>query len=149
MEADNKWFYLRIGVVLLSFISARFVVTPLDPDFLHPAPWYFPFEIAGFLALGMIFVNSFQAFKSPSEKWFRPSWFLNPLDRKQPLVSFDAAACCLISYGLGSAVMGMLSAPANWSWEIPLSGGCGVWLGVRLSMLVYRNQLEQSSVRGS
>jgi len=131
--------------MLLSFVSAFFFVIPPHPDFLHPAPFYFPFAIIAFLALGVLYVISIPAtLKHVSEKWQRPSWFLTPFNPKQPLVFFDFGAFGLMFYGLGCAVIGLSSAPTNWAWEIPVSGGCGVWLGVRLGMLVHRNRLEGS-----
>jgi hypothetical protein len=143
MQSSNRWLYVRMAIIILSALSARFVIMPQHPDFEHPAPWYFPFVIAGFMSLGIPFALSIQGLSSrSSEKWQKPSWLVPPFSIKQPLVSFDMTAYCIIAYGFTSALMGLSTTPNNWSWEISVSAGIGVWIGVRLCMFIYRNRIE-------
>lgn len=143
MEFNNRWLYVRIAIIVLSFFSAQFSAMPQHPDFMQPAPWYFPLAIAGFMAFGVPFVLVSQTLSNgSSEKWQRPSWFLPPFSYKQPLVSFDMTAYCIIAYGLSSAMVGLSNIPSDWSWEIYVSAGIGVRIGVRLCTFIYRDRLN-------
>ncbi len=146
MKSGRNCLYMRIAVTLLSCLSAYFAVIPSHPDFFHPAPVTFVLEIVGIVAAGLIFVLSFSSRSMlSSELWKRPSWYLSPFDRKQPIVFFDFASYCVASYGLGGAVVSTFGPRPNWSWEIPVSAGIGVWLGVRLSLLVFRGRMERAN----
>ena len=98
--------------------------------------------LSGAMAVAVPFVLSLSSLARPlEEKWERPSWFSNPFNLKQPLPGFSLVAACMIFYGLSSAAMSSAGTAPNWSWEIPVAGGCGVWLGVRLSMFLYSGRL--------
>ena len=144
MKPRRNWLYIRISAFLLSFLSAFASPMPVHLDYAHRAPASFLLTLCGILAAGVLFVLSLSARSMPSSGlWKRPNWFVSPFDRKQPLVFFDFGAYCMMLYGLGGAVTSLLSNVNNWSWEIPVSAACGVWLGVRISVLVYRNQIER------
>lgn len=138
MESNNRWFWGQIGILFLGFLSGLIVV-PGHPDFMNPAPLSFIAEVSGFMAFGVIFAVSLNR---STEKWSRLTWSSRPFDRDQPLVFFDFGSYCLLAHGAGSAIKGLLSTPASWSWEIPVSGAVGVWLGVRLCMLIFKSRIE-------
>jgi hypothetical protein len=141
--SDRINLYWRAGILVLSAASGALTRWPPNLDFLHPTPWYFLLEIGAFGVLAIPLVLSFSAASSRGpDKWRRPSWFASPFEFKQPTLLFELGAHCLISYGVGCAIYGTLDTPIIWAWEIPFAAGCGIWLGVRVSMLVYRGRFE-------
>lgn len=142
MESKKgHWVFIRLFLILLCGLSAHFVVTPSHPDFMEPAPWYFPLVLAGFMILGVPFVLASQTLSRRGyEKFLFPSWYLPPFSFKQPLVSFDMTSYCFIGYSIGGAIEGLSKTPNDWSWEIPLSLGIGVWIGVRVFAFMYRER---------
>jgi hypothetical protein len=62
----------------------------------------------------------------------------------QPLVFFDFCSYCAIASGLGSALRVMFGENHSWEWQIPILVGVGLWVGVRLGMLIFRKKMNMS-----
>jgi hypothetical protein len=134
MSSNLNWSYLKILIVIISALSGFFASQPENSDFLAPAPWYFPLTIILFMATGLPFIVTMMR---KAENLQRPTWNSSPLSFDQPLIIFDLSAYCTIAYGAMMALVNLQNTPYNWSWEIPLSAGIGIWIGVRLSVQLY------------
>jgi hypothetical protein len=141
-QLNNRWFAARLGLVALSFIASPiFLERTLSGEFSEPS-WSFPLILTAIVAVGVVFVIALQKINPlASGTLARPSWSTNPFVIRSPLLIFHVGAWCLMSLGVGSLMFGLLSTPRNWAWELPLSAGLGVWLGVRL-MSIGANGVE-------
>jgi hypothetical protein len=92
----------------------------------------------------LLFLLGIQAkrVRQSEDKWQRPSWFLNPLNYKQPLQFFDAASYYVFALAAGCAFFGLSASPVSWAWELPLSVGLGLWIGVRFSLIAFKESIE-------
>lgn len=144
-EGDDRarWLIARGALLLLSFGGAFLGDLPVHHDFEHPAPVSFLAIIIGFTLFGLIYVVSISSvFKTADAKWLRPSLFIRPFGSRQPLVSFDTGAICMLAYAVGGAVRGLSESPHNWFWEIPVTAAIGLWIGVRLIMVLESARVE-------
>lgn len=144
MIKNNIWLLVRILLILISMISARNFL-PAEPyAFNDPAPWHIPIIITLLVAAAIPFILSIpNIFRSPpSSTWHRPSWLHNPFEWDQPLLLFDLGAYCFLSGGVVCAITAFSTNPPNWAWEVPASIGAGMWIGVRVSMMIFRKQME-------
>lgn len=145
MKNSRKiWLTVRIVLILLAFAQSSSFIDSFSGDF-SKAAWPFFFEIIGIAAISVFAITSFLLPNGASgEKWLRPSWFINPLNVRQVLILFDFASYYLLSLGLGCLVFGLLRNPPNWVWEIPLSIGVGVFLGVHTVLLFFKDRFESA-----
>jgi hypothetical protein len=146
MQPPNKWFALRLLVIVVFASGGR-----IFPHDVEPVPWIFaPF---GFFAafLGLFAQSSFRISSSGTRCiWRRPSWyenpFTNPFKNTQPLQFFHMGAFCFMCLGLVMFVFG----PWDWSRGLPFpffvfSFGLGVWTFVRVFCLVYGRRMDESN----
>ena len=136
------WVALRAIILLLGLMQSATFMRSMNGDFSKPS-WSFPFVMAALVALGILFIFFIQTVNPRSiSKWYRPSWFRNPFNYKQPLQIFDFAAFYFLSVGFGCLFFGLTRDPTSWVWELPIAIGCGAWLGVRLCVLVFADRFE-------
>jgi hypothetical protein len=140
----NLWLAVRIVLILLAFAQSNSFIDSFSGDF-SKAAWPFFFELIAIAAISVFAIVSFLLpSKASGEKWLRPSWFINPLNIRQVLILFDFASYYLLSLGIGCLVFGLLRNPPNWVWEIPLSIGVGVFLGVHALLLFSKDRFESA-----
>jgi hypothetical protein len=72
----------------------------------------------------------------------RPTLYAKPLRFDEPPQMFYVGALCAMASGVGYFVVGIFDATVRWFWELPLSAGAGVWLGVRLCVWGFPNRFE-------
>jgi hypothetical protein len=146
IQNGRLWLVVRICWMLIGFLQAKLFLGSMTDDFSH-ASWSFPFEMSAVLAIGLLFILSFQAnrLRTTEEKWLRPSWRQNPFSYKQPLLFFDASAYYMLALASGCAALGLSRAPMNWAWELPFAIGCGLWIGVRLCMIAFPKSLQPAN----
>jgi len=138
-----KWFYIRWVTLLLTYGSGLVLATPYDPDYLNSAPLKFIFEMLAFGIFSTFLLVSFRVMKSSKYEngLYRPSWSRNPFARGQVLVNFHLGALVFMTYALGCVTKTIFIGPQSFFWEIPFFFGLGVWIGARVCMFVYRNEL--------
>lgn len=143
MKKGGLWFTCRVIFILISIAFAPFYVHSQPGDFSKPS-WGFLFGMTAICAGAVFLLAVFQSFnKNDQRGWYRPSWFQNPFAFNQPLQTFDSGSYDAMALGVGSLVVGLLSVPANWAWELPMSIGLGVWIGVRLCMVAFRDKIVE------
>ena len=133
MESSAQhWLWLRITAVGLSFLSARWSLSQMSGDFSRPSV-LFAIILTGFCAFGVAFVWLLQKMNPwSSATWQRPSWSASPFTMHAPLQLFHLGGWCSVATGLGGLVFDLFVQPRDWAWEVPLSAGVGILLGVRL-----------------
>ena len=145
MQAKTRvWLIVRIGLVVASAVVPWIQGVPQDPDYVHPAPYYFPLMLAAITVLGISFVLAMNGLNGKRDAWSRPSWLRCPFRADQPLDFFHFAAWCMISYAAGCFISSLGADSPNWFWEIPLAVGVGMWLGIRLNF-PRRSDADQST----
>ena len=92
----------------------------------------------------ILFVVGLQAANPLSAPvWRRPSWSLNPFQPREPLQFFHLGAFHFMAGGVVGLVAAIFRGPAVVPLAVSLiSVGCGVWLGVRLCMVVFRRKMQ-------
>jgi len=131
--AWNIWLIVRIGFCLIGLIQSYFFIAEMPGDFSQPS-WLFFFEMAGFSIFGIIFVHGmWKLNRWVASDWGTPSWLSNPFAVNRPLQLFHAGAWYLIAVGIGCLILGMARTPKTWVWEIPLSLGIGMLVGVQIT----------------
>lgn len=136
------WVVLRVVILLLGLLQSRTFLESMGGEFSKPS-WSFPFVMVGLVSIGILFIFFIQTTNPRSvDKWYKPSWFRNPLNYKQPLQLFNLAAFYFLSVGVGCLFIGLRREPTSWAWEFPMAIGCGAWLGVRLCVLVFSDRFE-------
>jgi len=132
------WFALRVAMILVAVIQS-WTASSWAAQFPSPS-LSFPFLMGSICAVAIVALASFR--RPPADEAhqakLRLSWFHNPLSLREPLGLFDLAAYYFIALGIGLAAISLSASPRNWAWELPLSVGCGVWLGVRLAARLFR-----------
>ena len=143
MEKGAFWFTCRVILILMSIAFTPFYMRSQSGDFPEPSLRFLVGMIA--ICAGTVFLlAAFQSFnKNDQREWYRPSWFKNPFAFNQPLQTFDSGAYDAMALGAGSLVAGLLSAPINWAWELPMSIGLGLWIGVRFCLVIFKNRIVE------
>jgi hypothetical protein len=92
----------------------------------------------------ILFVVGLQAVNPWSASvWRRPSWCLNPFQAKEPLQFFHLGAFHFMAGGVVGLAAALFRGPAGVPLAVSLIAiGCGIWLGVRLCMVVFRRKMQ-------
>lgn len=136
------WLGVRIVVLLVGLLQSPFFAKSLRGDFSKPS-WTFALEMVFFVCLGIfliIFIQSSNSRSSPV--WIKPSWFVNPLNYKQPIQIFHMGAFYFLAVGAGCFFLGVYRTEISWLWELPASVGFGMWLGVKISTKIFRSKFN-------
>ncbi len=139
----NKWFWIRIIIVIMGS-SSGLSITSLEILESSNVDWIACLALLLFIPFGLSFVIAIQAFNPLSAKiWRKPSWYLNPFIFKEPLQGFHLIAFHFMFAGIVACMTlvnrGKEAAPLALSL---LSIGIGIWLGVQLSMLLFKKKME-------
>jgi hypothetical protein len=147
-QSRSFWLLVRICWVALGiFQSGWFLRALASDDFSRPS-LTFLFEISAIVAIALFVLLGIQAARRreiTESKWLRPSWLENPFRYDQPILLFDAGSYYFLALALGCAFLGLSKTPTNWAWELPLSIGCGLWVGVRLVLIAFRTSFKPSA----
>lgn len=130
-------------MLLLSYGGGWIFTTPPEPDYLHAAPLKFVVELFAFGTFLIFFLVSFRIVKSAKSenRLYRPSTYRNPFERGQLLVNFDLGGLMVMALALGYLTKTASIGPPSFFWELPFFFGLGVWVGVRVCAIFYRNEL--------
>ena len=143
------WLSFRIAWIILGLIQGPYFVAALDADRIRRPSWAFAIEMIGIISIGVIALVGIQAGKrATTAKWPRPSWFENPFGLDRPVSIFEAGAYYVLAAGISSAVVELRSTPRTWAWEILVSSGIGLWLGVQICLIAYRKCFATSPSEG-
>lgn len=140
------WFRLNVAIIASCAIFAplQVILSGAPPGF-DKGSWSFPWLIAGFSLFAVVMLVGMQAINPWSEgRWVRPSLYVSPLRFNEPLQTFYMGALGSMAAGFGYFVLGIFDARVRWFWELPLSAGVGVWLGVRLCVWGFPKRIETS-----
>lgn len=138
------WFRLNVAIIASCAIAAplRIILSGAPPGF-DKGSWSFPWLIAGISLFAVVMPVGMQSINPWSkERWMRPTLHMNPLRFDEPLQTFYMGALYAMAAGVGYFVLGIFDAAVRWFWELPLSVGVGVWLGVRLCVWGFPNRFE-------
>ncbi len=141
----NLWVAVRVGAMVLAAIVAWRVPlrAPFDPPLNWPALWI----IFAFFPVVLPIIIGLQRFNPRSGKvWRRPSWKVNPLSFRDPILILHFAAILAITQGITVLSRLLLTArPIFIESLVPLAMGAGAWLGVRLTIVIYKAKFLESS----
>lgn len=141
-NGTSLWMWLRIAVLLLGLLQSEFLIGSMKGDF-SKAAWPFAIEMICLVSFGILFVLFIQSTNPRSApRWYKPSWFHNPFNYKQPVQIFHMGAFYFLASGIGCFFLGISRPEVRWLWELPVSIGCGLWLGVRCSVAVFRDKFQ-------
>jgi uncharacterized membrane protein (DUF4010 family) len=137
------WIAVRGALIIAGLVQSKSMVASLGQEF-RESSWSFPLEMTAICAFAILFLIGIQAkrVRQSEEKWQRPSWFRNPFNYRQPLQFFDAISYYAFALAVGCAIFGLSESPISWAWELPFSVGLGLWIGVRLSLIAFKESLE-------
>jgi hypothetical protein len=141
---DRAWFLLNVAIIASCAIVAplQVILSGAPPGF-DKGSWSFPWLIGGFSLFAVVILVGMQAINPWSEgRWMRPTLYTRPLRFDEPLQTFYMGALCAMAAGVGYLVLGRFDASVRWLWELPLSVGVGVWLGVRLCIWGFPKRFE-------
>lgn len=138
----NKWFWVRVLVVGAGAISGFSITSPETVETSN-VDWTACLIMLLFTPLGLTFIIGIQALNPYSAKnWRKPSWDINPFLFKEPLQFFHLGSFHFLAGGLVACTTlldrGKAAAPLAVSL---LSIGIGVWLGVQLCMILFKNKM--------
>lgn len=141
---EKKWLYLRIGSIIISGLVGVFI------GFQKGVPqlefnWINGFQVIVAVA-GILLVLIWIQIGNPFLKWRKPSWSANPYLFSEPIQFFHFAAFQILTFGISILVTLLFN---NNSSAAPLaaffiSTGFGVWIGVRLCMVIIRKKMEDN-----
>jgi hypothetical protein len=141
LMVDRKYFCLAARIVILAafFIQGIFLMNNMPGDFPKPPRFLFVMMIA--IPCVAVFVGfSLQMSRlNPGGNWLKPSWFISPFNRRQPIIFFDFASYLSLAMGAGCFVAGWLHDNPQWQWEFPAFVGFGVLVGVRAVIYFNKN----------
>jgi uncharacterized membrane protein (DUF4010 family) len=137
------WSVVRGALIVAGLVQSKSMIASMGQEF-RESSWSFPLVMTAICAFALLFLIGIQAkrVRQSEEKWQRPSWFQNPFNYKQPLQFFDAISYYAFALAAGCAFFGLSTPPISWAWELPFSVGLGLWIGVRLSLIAFRESLE-------
>jgi hypothetical protein len=143
-EENSIWLIWRIAMIVACMLVVPYVMRDQRNDFPEPA-LAFPIGIAAACCASVLLFSWIRVMsKTKLQEWRIPSWRSNPFVINEPLQNFSDAAYSLIGAGFASMAAELIHQPRTWSWELLLSIGFGFWLGVRLSVIAFRNSFAAS-----
>jgi hypothetical protein len=141
-KTRKTWLIARIFLILLGVFQGYSFTANMSGDFSNPS-WLFLVEMVVIVAFRIVFVISIQANNCNAlAKWQCPSWYVNPFNYREPLQFFDAASYYFLATGFTALILAFTESPFLWAWALPLSIGVGIMIGVRLSLLIFKNRLN-------
>ena len=146
MKSEKSiWLIWRIAMIVACMFVVPYVMRDQRNDFPEPALAFPIFLMAGccafVLLLSWVGVTSS---KTQLQEWRIPSWRSNPFVINEPLQNFSDAAYSLLAASFTSMAVELVHQPRTWSWELFFSVGLGFWLGVRLSLIAFKNRFTAS-----
>jgi len=131
-KRSANWLAVRATLLLAAALPLALVVANIHADYALASVWMMP-SIAGSAMAMTCFALQYQRMiPGLVLRWRPPSWLENPLALHQPLQWGLLVSEVLMLSGLGCASVDMLAIPHHCSWEIPVSAGMGMWLGICL-----------------
>lgn len=145
MLSVNIWVWLRVVAIL--FVAIGACITPLEPRFKPSLDWPALLGIVVFIPVALVLVIGFQRLNPGSAKvWHRPSWSTNPFDFRDPIQFFNLGAFLSIAQGIVALLRVLVtSVPLYPEAFVPLTMGIGIWLGVKMVVLLYPAKFNQSA----
>ncbi|TDN64963.1 hypothetical protein C8D83_10234 [Halothiobacillus neapolitanus] len=144
MLKRESWQYFRIIAFCISYLAGLVLPRPVNSDYMHSSTMFFALELIA-ISMTMVFaLVSLRVLRSGAhdEPLRLPNGCENPFASGQLLSTYDAASVNIMGYALGCMTMELLETPVTYYWQIPILLGAGVWLGVRLSVFVYRSEIS-------
>lgn len=145
MLKNTSWKYFRIIALCTSCVAGLLLPRPEGGDYIHSASLFFALELIAISMMMVFALVSLRVLRSSAhdEPLRLPYWRENPLASGQLLATYDAASINIMGYALGCMTMELLQAPVTYFWQIPVFLGAGGWLGVRLSIFIYRSEIAK------
>lgn len=139
---ENRWLYIRSGLVAASFAGGVFGEGSLK-DFGYPRP-QLAVALFAFGVVGMLFVIGIQAFNPRSAAtWAFPQWRLNPFTMRQPLQLFHFCGYFFLAAGMGALLRALvLGTVAGDEPIVFASWGAGIIAGVWCCSRVFSRKME-------
>ena len=139
----NIWVWLRVVAILLVSIGA--CITPLEPRFKPPLDWLTLLGIFCIYPCCAVLVIGFQRLNPRSAKgWNRPSWSANPFNFRDPIQFFYLGAFLSLAEGIVAPLrVFVASVPLYPEAFVPLTMSIGIWLGVKMVVLLNPAKFNQ------
>ena len=140
---ENRWVYVRGGLVAASFVGEIFSEGRVV-NFGYPWP-QLTTALFVFGVVGMLFVVGVQTFNPRSAStWAFPQWRLNPLTMRQPLQLFHLCGYFFLAAGTGALLRALvLGTPAGDEPIAFASWGAGIIAGVWCCSRVFPRKMER------
>jgi hypothetical protein len=140
----NFWLWFRMIAILVVVIASCF--TPVTPRFEPPISWLILLGIFAFVPIAVALVIGFQRLNPRSAMvWTRPSWSINPFNFRDLVQFFYLGALLSMTQGIIYAIRVLLAATPYPEAFVALVMGVGVWLGVKLVMLLNPAKFSKSA----
>ena len=140
---ENRWVYVRGGLVAVSFMGGIFGEGRVV-SFGYPWP-QLTAALFAFGVVGMLFVIGIQAFNPRSAStWTFPQWRLNPFTMRQPLQLFHFCGYFFLAAGIGALLRALVLVTAAGDEPIAFaSWGAGIIVGVWCCSRVFPRKMER------
>jgi len=141
----NAWFYIRVGLVLVSFLGGAFGTSRGAVNFGYGLP-----EIAAasfaFGVVGMLFVIGVQAFNPWSDAaWAYPQWTQNPFKPGQPLQFFHLGGYFFLAAGVGALLRAFFVQIAPLAEPVMFAfWGSGILVGVWCCCRLFKKKMART-----
>jgi hypothetical protein len=146
MRDTRLWLFVRLAIIIFGAMSGISFTSP--ETVMHSnVNWAACGIILLACPFAVLFVVGIQAINPMSAAvWRRPSWYINPFIFREPLQFLHLAAFDFIAGGIVALITlpfrGLAAAPLAVSL---VAVGCGVWLGIQLCMVTFRNKMEEKA----
>lgn len=140
------WMVCRIGLIIACMFVLPYAMFDQRKDFSE-ASLMFPIAAIVICAASVIVLLWLRGANGQSQQdWLLPSWSRSPFVINDPLQNFSDASYCLIAAGIASMIAELSTTPKTWAWELILSIGVGLFVGVRFSLMLFRAKIKTPSV---
>ncbi|MEV8521624.1 hypothetical protein ABZR86_17660 [Dyella marensis] len=145
MQQDETGFWRNVGVLAgVAFIAPLLTEITKEPVGFDKVSWSWPWVVASLCFIGIVGFMGVQAMNmSDQHRWRLPSLHLKSSGSEEPVQVHYMNALGMFSIGAGYFVLGWFDPEVRWLWEIPVSAGIGIWLGMRFYIWAFPNRFEQ------
>jgi hypothetical protein len=138
----SRWFWVRIAVIAGGGLQGVSFVSREIKDSSNVS-WTDCLLMSLFAVFGTLVIIGIQAINPRSAPiWRKPSWKINPFLVREPLQFFHCAAYFSLVTGIVACATSFCREMDVFPFAAALIGiGAGMWLGVRLSLFVFRRKM--------
>jgi hypothetical protein len=133
----RKWAFLKILIILYCASWGPIPSAFYSQDKLPEILLIFSFTILA--SIGLITIQVYNPYSPPC--WKKPSLKANPFSMREPIQTFHFLSVCALSAGIKIFFQAVYLKIGNLEGARFLAMGVGLFLGTRLSILIFRRKL--------